>query len=1167
MNSRRFILHNFRLATRRPGFALVVALAAIVLITIIVLAFFSRAVLNRQVSFSSTNQIKSDMLARTAADIIVGEVRQEIVDYSSAPTDGYYLPLASTNMVPIKTGVTGADTNAGVYTIAKVAADGVKIDPGANGIALGSSIVVDAKSRNGRTQSQWFNAGPNLGSSGLPSWVYLSRSSGIVNSIGSGVTNPSSTNYVVGRFTYTVYNTGGLLDANIAGFSTNKISPATQGTKSSIAYADLTALGLTTAQINGLISWRNAATGVSSNLFDTWATGINTNTSAVSKAAAEIATWGHLDALPGDNVFFSRRDLLRYLTANSMTNAAPNLGHFSRFVEAPTWSPVNIAGSTVAYGTKANDLTSANRAILNVKAFDAKVWNYADNGTREEVKVYESDLLLWERFSLAKLAWIGSNGPNAAAFASELTSAQRDDAILDCFGLKWSDSQKRWSYDHGDAHNILTLEEVRGKGRMPDFFELLKAGILSGSLGGSPGLPVASGALVENGVPGTLGNVAEYSVERDRHILQIGANIIDQADVDNYPTAIYQEKISGYPEDDLYNCVFGVENLPVLTRVGVINVFWPDHSGFLTQTTDVYGTDDTKVFIQPEVWNPHDSATANPATNPTPTQLRVVTYGACGFLYAEGADGFPSLSNVPGTPVVMNFGNNPAAPQVNGTICFKNPIPTSTSPPSFFDHPVQLTGPYTAADDYLDTTGTSGPDNRFKPGATKALWDENVDKNPFLAIYIGKVTRTVPPKGTTNGHHQVRVVPDLPSGGYLTFALEYKGPDGTWRPYSVIARVTNFYLQNWSSNSRFGGVGFSSVGGRVDPRTDRFSISASSIRSGNNITWNGSSSVRSVAAAWLEAPSTPGPGRSVIFSAWPQSANFTHTLPTAKNYTFDAWSQNLPLSDFRYSDPDAITRPADAWRARFPTLANGVTDTSGDGMQLYHLRDKSNTPIFPNSVTRRRPMILNRPFRSVAELGYAFRDQPWKTLDMWSQNSADAALLDLFSVSKTETSYVAGKVNLNTAPPKVLEALMRRGTKQVNDLSRETTADEAAVAAQVITAGVTTNTLANPADMVQKLAGPFYDALSSIPTNSTATNQPYRNKIYGETPIRSLSGVVNFRTWNFLIDVSAQSGRLAANASGLQDFIVEGEKRYWLHLAVDRVTGEIVDSKYEPVYE
>ena len=58
------------------------------------------------------------------------------------------------------------------------------------------------------------------------------------------------------------------------------------------------------------------------------------------------------------------------------------------------------------------------------------------------------------------------------------------------------------------------------------------------------------------------------------------------------------------------------------------------------------------------------------------------------------------------------------------------------------------------------------------------------------------------------------------------------------------------------------------------------------------------------------------------------------------------------------------------------------------------------------------------------------------------------------------------------------------------------------------------------------------------------------------------------RTWNLLIDVIAQSGKYPATAQSLQnDFIVEGEKRYWLHVAIDRFTSEIIDQQLEAVYE
>src|SRR5437899_3198144 len=94
-----------------------------------------------------------------------------------------------------------------------------------------------------------------------------------------------------------------------------------------------------------------------------------------------------------------------------------------------------------------------------------------------------------------------------------------------------------------------------------------------------------------------------------------------------------------------------------------------------------------------------------------------------------------------------------------------------------------------------------------------------------------------------------------------------------------------------------------------------------------------------------------------------------------------------------YADSDGVTRPADA------IYRNGTYTGFG-----------SSTPY---NTTVYRPIMLNRPFRNVAELGYAFRDLPWKTLDFFTDKSADAGLLDLFTISDGP-AMVAGSVNLNS---------------------------------------------------------------------------------------------------------------------------------------------------------
>ena len=52
-----------------------------------------------------------------------------------------------------------------------------------------------------------------------------------------------------------------------------------------------------------------------------------------------------------------------------------------------------------------------------------------------------------------------------------------------------------------------------------------------------------------------------------------------------------------------------------------------------------------------------------------------------------------------------------------------------------------------------------------------------------------------------------------------------------------------------------------------------------------------------------------------------------------------------------------------------------------------------------------------------------------------------------------------------------------------------------------------------------------------------------------------------------MIDMIAKSGRYPPTAADLTQFVVEGERRYWLHVAIDRFSGEVVDQQLEAVYE
>lgn len=69
---------------RRQAVALVIVLAFVVLLTGLVVAFFSNSLLYRQISNSSANEAKVDLFAQGAVDTIVGDLKQEIAAGSNA---------------------------------------------------------------------------------------------------------------------------------------------------------------------------------------------------------------------------------------------------------------------------------------------------------------------------------------------------------------------------------------------------------------------------------------------------------------------------------------------------------------------------------------------------------------------------------------------------------------------------------------------------------------------------------------------------------------------------------------------------------------------------------------------------------------------------------------------------------------------------------------------------------------------------------------------------------------------------------------------------------------------------------------------------------------------------------------------------------------------------
>jgi Tfp pilus assembly protein PilV len=127
----------------------VVILAFVVLLTVLVLAYFSYSALQRQISSASSNQAAAEIFAQGAINTIVSDFKQEIFDGSTNSTYGtntVSIPKAATNAAPF---LVGTSTN--LPNLLKRSASGLPFSPG--GAARASAVSSTNASQNGRSIS------------------------------------------------------------------------------------------------------------------------------------------------------------------------------------------------------------------------------------------------------------------------------------------------------------------------------------------------------------------------------------------------------------------------------------------------------------------------------------------------------------------------------------------------------------------------------------------------------------------------------------------------------------------------------------------------------------------------------------------------------------------------------------------------------------------------------------------------------------------------------------------------------------------------------------------------------------------------------------------------------------------------------------------------------
>lgn len=1194
------------------GSAILVVLVFVVVISVMLVTYLARTERAVKLSGSSASIVQTNILAETATAAILDDLRQEMLAGSEGVSDaGNMIVEKPWAMVPARVLKDNSMLdNEKFANLVKQSVYNKQFYPGSNppiyngqGNARASNINTSTPSRNGRFVSPERWSAPRLlgDASGVgtfaagqtPDWILISREGPVANGNNPGnVSDKKSNNnqYVIGRFAYNIYDVGGLLDINVAGYD-----PADAGIgenakyKGSTVWADLSVIpGMQSNDIQELIDWRNK---LSKSQYLKMIKGLKPGDT--DNAAKN--PWGepggfqrpYSDDSSSDNRFYSRQDLLNYFDRKYGNDASKKtaLSYFTTFsadLDQPSYRPSSNrpkvkyphqSGGNDAYG---ND-DKINPPFLDVKGNDGQ----------PRVK---------RRFPLERLKYLTHNGP------LELNDGRdKDQVVREYFGLEWRGN--RWYYVDGTSDGrILNLDEIPA-GREPNFFELLKAAIAPGSLGGQYQL---EGTTESPNSPRRIGrnDLLGYDGSIDLHIMKIGANIIDQYDSDSYPTRI--ELRDG-------NIVSGIENLPYLYRTRIAtyrlaggkilpeNMNTTARNDYLSKVaTDTSINANRKypwrnvVLLQPMLWNPH---APNEVASVGPTNFRVVAKTTTPFVLrvykpfwgsSSYTTTFPSSD-----PRDTQGGSSRSLSLANGD--YINFTTTSTGPASFRE-PYTLRAPNIPEGSQASTPGMNPQYEQIVNGDR---WDETEPNTPAksqaIGFRLGYIWTGPFKKLNTNTDEFLYLNRMTVQNATATLELQYLSPQGEWVTFDSMEELT------FPSHEMFVDTAQSTAEDlaprnsedqrtmrylvRMDPRTMRYNV-----RGAHSL--QPYARGRTANSRWLEGESfypqrTDNPsGRGTVrrwgFNASAGYATGTQTKGWYYNGTDTAnkaWgtiSENKPRgvaptiepgssrNYIYYEDPDGIVRRA---MGGYSTWSNTSSSSATKGPMAWT----------GNGDYSHRPVILNRPFRSVAELGYAFRDQPWKQIDFWTPESADAALLDVFCIhepaEEDEDPIVSGRVNLNSARKEVLQALLRGVRK---DEKGELLSDSQVegIANALVDWRKDTNTAKGPFRGRHELVGRpvnsttysgFSQEIATLIGNTDTHIQERR-----QSALRALVDAGTTRTWNLLIDLIVQSGHYPPGTSvqaGSDAFIVSGEARYWVHVAIDRFTGKIVAQLVEPVHE
>jgi hypothetical protein len=872
-----------------------------------------------------------------------------------------------------------------------------------------------------------------------------------------------------------------------------------------------------------------------------------------------------------DNLFLSRQDLLDFAKKQPSAlpqEALPFLTHFSRDLNAPTYRPdparPKIARNAASGG---NDAFGADLTVNpDLTAYDTK---------RERQ-------MLPRRFPLERLKWVATPTTSTPVDAEK---AKR------FFGLEWQGTY--WKYIHarsnGDLH---TLQDVPAD-RDPDFFEILRATVLCGSLGRQ----FAGRGWDDLDLKLSMHQLGGVDASVNLNILELGACIIDQYDADSYPTGIM---LPG-PVRPYY--AFGKEDVPYLCRAAAIpyrgNVL-PGVKVYYNEDGSVASTEayEDSMVLQPMLWRPHQVV----KNFDGPTKFRIAPQhvdvtGGGSVYWMVGGWNVPGMGNPPSW--------NRDSRLVAGDYTYWGAPNYRVTHPELFPKTFKGTE-YIELDVPKDSTAFREPQTVHSPehgaiagysigGNVPLIPVRNADlrwgglPNSFskVAGFLLGYALTARIENDPRAHSGCRLGVSYFRGDPIEVMLQYLAPDGTWRPYhrgefSYQSNWVRLYVcrePDWQTESH---IWCSYL---IDPRTARFGGLATILFSGvSSVDW----SAFPLSATWREGCALAyGKQRTdVVTPGWSGPAdntgwNITGGISWGVAYNPAAVAENNDVAwaeplTFCYKDPDDVLRPGVAALNEYNSTA------FGNPMSTRYAISNTGALSVAES-TAGRPLILNRPFRSVGELAYAFRGTPWRDIDFLSAGSPDAGLLEVFclyenpeeenltaaELLKRPAQVVAGRVNVNAAGPEVIAALISGTARDTGNHINATDAKSLAnlLVNSIRGTGTTGGPLLSKSELVSRPSGTSAPATSLITTLSNTFQKAVDRSIMArrEAVTRALADGTTCRAWNFTLDLLVQSGQLTPTATDLKQFQSSAERRYWIHFAIDRITGKLLEVQWEPV--